>query len=319
MIKLVENREEWDEFVKGSDGHPLQLWAWGEIKKRSENWSASRLLVDDLGGAQILIRKLPKPFKSMAYIPRGPVVKNRNQRTKVLAQLSEWVKDQGSIELKIEPDWLDTTGLENFKKSKNQILIPNTMCVDLNKDKEELLSDMEGKTRQNIRRSLKYGVTARLAAPDDFPKIMKIYHETATRAGFGLHTEKYYADIMELFGDDSRIYVAEREGQIISFVWCVATPLISFELYGGMNDEGKKYRSNFALKWLAMLSEQERGTKFYDMNGLLQGGVSDFKRGFASMETKWVGAYDKPLSPMYNLYEKALPTGKKLIQKISNR
>jgi len=181
------------------------------------------------------------------------------------------------------------------------------------------LSDMDSKARQNVRRSLRYGVTARLATPDDLPKIMEIYHETAKRAGFGLHSDKYYSDIVELFGDDSRIYVAEREGQIISFVWCIATPHTAFELYGGMNDEGKKYRSNFALKWLAMLAEQSRGTKFYDMNGLLSGGVSDFKRGFAKEETNWVGTYDKALSPLYSVYEKALPTGKKIVQKFSNR
>jgi lipid II:glycine glycyltransferase (peptidoglycan interpeptide bridge formation enzyme) len=55
------------------------------------------------------------------------------------------------------------------------------------------------------------------------------------------------------------------------------------------------------------------------MNGLVSDGVSTFKRGFADHEDKLVGTYDKPLSPLYVIYAKILPLGKKLMRAIKRK
>ncbi|MCL2173865.1 hypothetical protein FWH58_01000 [Candidatus Saccharibacteria bacterium] len=33
MIKEIKNQTEWDTLVAEQGGHPLQLWAWGELKR----------------------------------------------------------------------------------------------------------------------------------------------------------------------------------------------------------------------------------------------------------------------------------------------
>lgn len=50
----------------------------GERQKQLTAGEPERLLaynVDEhiLGGAQVLIRRLPWPFKALAYVPRGPI------------------------------------------------------------------------------------------------------------------------------------------------------------------------------------------------------------------------------------------------------
>jgi len=319
------NREYWDDLVLEHGGHPLQLWAWGEIKEKNGAWTATRISVQDgdkiIGGAQILTRKLPPPFGKMHYIPRGPFCKAQ-YREKVLSELAQWGKEQKGVVLKIEPGWLNHKNIlhmKPWKMSSNRILLAKTMAVDLTQSEDDIFNNMNCKVRQDIRRSTREGVTMRLATEKDLHTIMKIYHETAKRAGFNLHSDEYYADIFHKMGEYDRLYIAEREGRILSFTWVVATPEVAFELYGGMNDEGRKHRANYSLKWLAMRAEKERGTKLYDMNGLLQGGVSDFKRGFAPNETDWVGTYDLPLSPLYVLWEKVLPTAKKILHRIQRR
>ena len=323
MIKLVENRVEWDDFVKNNGGHPLQLWGWGELKVASENWSAHRLIIDDIGGAQVLIRKLPKPFKSMAYIPRGPVITDKNQRTKVLDELVNWAKEQGSIELKIEPDWVDDEGLTGWKKSKNHILVARTLRINLKQSKEELMTGMRRKTRYSVRKSQKSGVTVRKIdtnlenSMDDLKIILGIYNETANRAGFDLHKVNYYLDLIKFLGNYNQIYLAEKDGEALAFTWTIRTPAVEFWLYGGANDKGRELEANYALNWQAVLASKEAGTAEYDMNGLLNDGISTFKSGFAEEETMMVGTFDKSLSPLYNLYEKALPTGKKIVKKLN--
>ena len=36
MLKIIEitDKKEWDDFVNEHNGHPLQLWGWGELKSR---------------------------------------------------------------------------------------------------------------------------------------------------------------------------------------------------------------------------------------------------------------------------------------------
>lgn len=322
-IQETEDKREWDNFVKSNGGHPLQLWGWGEVKK-SKVWIIKRLLFVEneqvIGAGQVLIRKLPKPFSKMLYVPRGPVSSNEN-RKKILKALADWSKKQGATFAKIEPNWTTAHDLTKpWKKSKSQILLPDTLQMDLSIEPDKMLAEMNAKTRQNIRRSLRYGITMREATSDsDIKSVMNIYRETAKRANFAIHSDNYYRSIIDHFGDDCRIYVALHENRIVSFVWDIITPDTAFELYGGMNEEGKKLRANFALKWEVIQEERRRGTKFYDMNGLLAGGVDDFKRGFSPESTHWIGSYDMPLSPLYTVYEKALPLGKKIVQKLKNK
>ena len=48
----------WDEVVHDLEGHPLQLWGWGELKA-AHGWSAHRIRFTDaedrvVGAAQVL-------------------------------------------------------------------------------------------------------------------------------------------------------------------------------------------------------------------------------------------------------------------------
>ena len=60
----VTNKEEWDDLVLENNGHPLQLWGWGEAKAKS-NWNVDRIVLKGIRkkqiifGAQILYRKVP--------------------------------------------------------------------------------------------------------------------------------------------------------------------------------------------------------------------------------------------------------------------
>jgi lipid II:glycine glycyltransferase (peptidoglycan interpeptide bridge formation enzyme) len=98
----------------------------------------------------------------------------------------------------------------------------------------------------------------------------------------------------------------------------LATQANCFELYGGVNREGQDLRANYALKWHAIKFAKSSGSVVYDLNGLLNDGVSNFKLGFSNEETNLVGTWDLPLSPLYLAWEKVLPFAKKSVQKFNN-
>lgn len=73
-VEICDQQEVWDDEVLSREGHPLQLWGWGETKA-AHNWRVTRVFVKDdekiIGAAQLLIRTLPKPFNALVYIPKG--------------------------------------------------------------------------------------------------------------------------------------------------------------------------------------------------------------------------------------------------------
>jgi lipid II:glycine glycyltransferase (peptidoglycan interpeptide bridge formation enzyme) len=322
-VRPIDNQAEWDEELLEREAHPLQLWGWGEVKA-AHNWRVQRVGVyrgeELFGAAQLLIRTLPWPLKALVYIPRGPVCEAQD-RGVILEELSAYVKmTYHAVALTIEPDWEGDMTLPGWRRSTNTILIPRTLILDLTLSEDELMAKMTKKTRQYVRKSAKEAIEIRkVTSREELDSCLAIYKQTAQRAGFALHADQYYYDVFDKMGDYSVLMAAFADGQPIAFLWDVISATTSFELYGGMNDDGQRLRVNYALKWQTIQRMKQWGIECYDMNGLLNDGVSTFKQGFADHENMLVGTYDKPLSPLYIVWDKALPLGKKLLRKLKNR
>lgn len=317
-VQLCNDKTTWDEYIVDNDGHPMQLWGWGEVKA-NHGWNATRLFIIDgestIGAAQILTRPLPSILKGISYIPRGPVAQASNREV-VLQALAEYTKQSiGSVALTIEPDWSDTLPASKWQPSPNHILIPRTLILDLTKTEDALQSVMSKKTRQYIRKSANDGIVIkRIKDRGAIGECLKIYHQTADRAGFALHDDDYYYDIANELGDFSPLFAAYSGNTMVAFLWPIISGNTLFELYGGMNDEGQQLRANYALKWHVIKTMKEWGIERYDMNGLLNDGVSTFKQSFADHEDLLIGTYDYPLSPLYPVWTKVLPLAKKVIR-----
>ena len=191
------DRALWDEYVDRFQGHPQQLWGWGETKAM-HGWSVDRVLLNDgdniIGCAQLLIRRLPFPFRALVYIPRGPMC-SPDHAEAVLGRLAEHaaVRHRG-VALSIEPDWDEDSAFAapvaaaGFRSSTNTVLIPRTLILDLTLSDDELMAGMSKSTRANIRKAMRSDVEFRKVKNDaELEQVLAIYHETAERAGFGIH------------------------------------------------------------------------------------------------------------------------------------
>ena len=320
-IRQCTDKQEWDDYVLENGGHPLQLWGWGDLKS-ANGWSADRLLLteDDgkiIGAAQVLYRKLIWPFKSIAYIPRGPVVDEFN-RVILLIKLTEYVKSSHHpIALSIEPDTEEFTIPKAWIKSKNHILPAETLILDLNKSEDQLQSEMVKKTRQYIRKSSNEAtIIKKIHSREELKKCLDLYHDTSKRAKFSLHNDQYYYDMFEKMGDFAPLFATYTDDQPVAFLWLAISSSTAFELYGGMNEIGQQLRANYALKWHAIHKCKEWGLTRYDFGGLIEGGVSTFKKGWSETETELAGTFDCPMSVFYGLWGFALPIGKIIARKL---
>ena len=321
---ITENTSDiWDGIVKAHSGHPLQLSGWGRVKESTSSWQVIHAIHQDrvsnrIDFAQILIHKTP--LGKLGYIPRG-----QNLSTGLLHELRAVMKRERLFMLRFEPNvdkdkWLIKIGTVNaatpkLQTARDHILLTRTIQLDLTQTPEALLTAMDAKTRQYIRRGERdVALGVRPAAADDLPRILEIYHVTAKRAGFPLHRDIYYQTVLEQMGKANHIFVAAVDDNVEAFLWCVKTPAVCVELYGGATDTGLRSRANYLLKWQTILAAQNDGCKTYDLNGLLNDGISKFKLGFSGgAETALAPTGDLVANPLlYFLFTTFLPLAKKL-------
>lgn len=324
MIELQRctDKELWDEYVLEHGGHPLQLWAWGQVKS-GHGWVAERVFAYNedriVGAAQVLIRKLPLPLRAFAYIPRGPLYQEdfKDEFLNLLGVLAK--RDHHAVALSIEPDVFEFEKPEGWVRSTNKVLSAETILLDLKKSENELLGDMAKKTRQYIRKSASEVKIKQIKQQEEIEACLAIYRQTATRAGFNLHNNRYYLDVFLQMQDYSPIFVAYENEQPVAFLWLAISEETAYELYGGMTDRAQEIRANYALKWYAIRKMKEWELSRYDFGGLVAGGVSNFKQHWAADVTVFAGTFDKPLSPLYVLWSKGLPFAKRTLQVVRRK
>ena len=324
MIELqrCNDKEQWDDYILENGGHPLQLWGWGQVKA-GHGWKAERIFAVEEGevvaAAQVLIRHLPTPFNSFAYIPRGPLVSPNISHEMMNAVAALVKRDHHSVALSVEPDETEFNIPEGWQRSESKILPAETILLDLNKTESELLADMAKKTRQYIRKSAADVVIKQAKTRDEIEACLDLYEATSKRAGFNTHDRQYYLDVFNQMQDHSPVYVAYDNNEPVAFLWLAMSEKTVFELYGGMNDRGQELRANYALKWHVMKKVKEWGLERYDFGGLVAGGVATFKQGWSVDTTLLAGTFDKPLSPLYVVWVKGLPLVKKILQTIRRK
>jgi lipid II:glycine glycyltransferase (peptidoglycan interpeptide bridge formation enzyme) len=324
MIELqrCSDKDQWDDYVLEHGGHPLQLWAWGQVKA-GHGWVAERIFAYEedeiVGAAQVLIRRLPLPFRAFGYIPRGPIADEAHQG-EFLQKLAALVKrDHHAVALSIEPDEVAFEKPDGWIRSTNKVLSAETILLDVTKSESELLAVMAKKTRQYIRKSGADVTIKQVKKREDIDACLAIYQQTAARAGFNLHDTQYYRDVYQQMQDYSPIFAAYVDGEPVSFLWLAISETTAYELYGGMNDRGQELRANYALKWHAIRKVKEWGLSRYDFGGLVAGGVSNFKQGWSEDVTVFAGTFDKPLSPLYTMWSNGLPFAKKTLQSLRRK
>lgn len=312
QVSLIEDKGEWNGYAEGFGAHPLQMWQWGELKEQTGPWTPYRLAVRDdagtaVGGAQVLVRKMPFPFGAIAYAPRGPFAAD-GRLMDVADAAADWCRaNTKSQSLKIDPAVVELTWSEGWEKSETS-LINKTACLSLDPDEDEIMKAIPNrKCRQYIRKGERDGVVVRPAEERDLDAVLALYHQTADADGFALHADEFYRTAFTALEGIQQFFVAEKDGEIQAFLWNVTSKGgTTFELWGAVNDAGKRDRANYYMKWVAIKEAKKAGAALYDLNGLLNDGISDFKLLFVPEPTYWVETHDKPLRGLYRPMNKAL-------------
>ncbi len=330
----------WDAFVaRWPDAHILQHRLWGALKAHF-GWQVQRVALardnEVIAGAQVLLRRLPWG-QTLAYVPKGPLVDwGRPGDLSAIQQATVTLARRARAALLlVEPDLADgpeaaaRLAALGLRPAARTIQPRSTIVVSLEGDDEKLLARMKPKWRYNVRLAARKGVTIRAASPADLPAVYALMQETARRDGFAIHAAGYYAAAYELFVPAGHAVwlLAEHEGRLLAAIVAFAQGGRAWYFWGASASEERNLMPNHALQWAAICWARDRGCQEYDLWGIPDEvgqnpeayetsdiepgyelwGVYRFKRGFGGRVVRFVGAWERPLSPVgYALYRLGL-------------
>ncbi len=317
------------------DGHSnfLQSGYWGTLKGES-GWKPVPLKLTYRGTCVPLL-VLVRTFKgtlSLAYIPHGPAFNVEPDDRKfflnsVASGLIEYLP-LGTFFLRYDLLWGEV-GESNFvkplkisgiHKAPMDIQPPDTVIINLNKNKDELLCAMHKKTRYNIKLAVKKGVEIVQGSLNDLDDWYELYKTTAERDKISIHSLRYYKRVFSLADEyhgapEVRIYLAKHEGDLLAGIIVVYDRLRATYLYGASSNLKRNLMPAYALQWKAMMDAKEYGCESYDMFGIPPSndpdhpmhGLYRFKTGFGGVVHHRLGAWDYKYSflvyPIYRIIE----------------
>ncbi|AET70921.1 putative methicillin resistance protein [Desulfosporosinus orientis DSM 765] len=314
-----------DFLAKHPKGHVLQSWEWGEIKSRT-GWQPWRLIIEKdneiVAGASILERKIPVVGIPIFYASRGPVVdwKDTELFDLVLAEIKKLAKKRGAIFLKIDPDvpssekelenYLLSRGFRSAESGKGfeGVQPKYVFRLDISPDEATLLSNMQQKTRYNIRLAQKKGVQIRRGTRADLPDFYRVLKETTERDRFLVRAYSYFEDLYDSLVPQGlgELFIAEYEGQIISGTLAFVIGDKAWYIYGASSNSHRNVMPNYLIQWEMIRWAKSLGCTLYDFRGVPGHltednplyGLYRFKKGFNGDYTEFIGEWDLVYRPV---------------------
>ncbi len=271
------NDPEWDEFVRTIPGCPFEQTSMWASSKAFYGFEPIRVLVRGeqgiIGGFQILRKRIPL-IGSFGYISKGPLLKEGVDKfNQSLYSLVESVAREYRVRfLVVQPFKLDSETEEfllkrHFEPSRLSV-ISATLMIDLSRDPEVLLDEMNSHHRRAIRRARKAGVIVRQGGRYDLPLFFALMLETCKRQGVKpnpAHLE-YLEILWKEFGTRGylKLFLAEKGSEVLSGILAFAFGSV-FRLwkFGWKGDTGT-IKPNQILHWEMALWAKAAGFLYMD-------------------------------------------------------
>lgn len=316
----ITDRSQWDGFVsQAQTGHLMQSYQWGELLKR-DGRRIRRVGVLEEGQlvATALVQFAPLPYVGTPwlYVLRGPVIDNPASPAlpAIINALHQIARRERAIMLKIEPHveegtpgWREALRGLGFRPNPIPAHVRRSWLLDIRPGEQKLLADMKRSWRYNIKVAERSGIEVRASsAPGDIEAFYRLYQQTSQRDDFTILPLKHYTDILALFGDDARLFLAEYQGKplvghlLIRYgEWC-------WDVFGATAEAHRNLKPGYLLHWKTFLWAKEQGCSLYDFRGIpevLEPGeemwnVYEYKRGFGGFSRLSLATHDYVYRPL---------------------
>jgi lipid II:glycine glycyltransferase (peptidoglycan interpeptide bridge formation enzyme) len=206
--------------------------------------------------------------------------------------------------------------VDRLRKSFVDVQPPDSTEVDLAPSPESIFASFKSRSRRNIRKAARKGVSVQ--ASEDIDLWYDLYRTTAERDRIAIHSREYYRSVFVTARNDPSVQVelllAFYETTPLAGIVVAYTGKQAVYLYGASSNEHRETMPAYALQWEAIKRARERGCHVYDLFGIPPSedpshpmhGLYQFKVGFGGRIVHRAGCWDYPTKPAaYFIYREA--------------
>ncbi len=319
-VRQIADQEQWDSFVsQARTGHLMQSYHWGELMKRDGHAIVRVGVLEEgqlIAAALAVIFSFPYVGAPWLYVLRGPVVDDPQSPALpvLINELHRIARKQHAVLLKIEPHveegapgWQEALRQLGFKPNPIPTHVRRSWLLDIHPPEQKLLAGMKRSWRYNIKVAERGGIQIKQASTsEEIEAFYRIYQQTSQRDDFTILPLKHYTDILELFGTDAALFLAEHEGEALVGHLLIRYGAWCWDMFGATSDAYRNLKPGYLLHWKTFLWAKEQGCEVYDFRGIpetLEPGeemwnVYEYKRGFGGFSRLSLATHDYVYRPL---------------------
>ncbi len=329
MIREIDNEKIWEDFVSCFNKKTfLVSWDWGEFRKKMGDKIFRRGVWDkDCLVAVFFVSKMKAKKGDFLMLTHNPLIKEYSDKilTEILNDLRETSRREKVSFLRIAPIWEKNSPEEKLLKkngfinSSSPVFSEKSWELSLDKNEDDLLSDMRKNTRYMIRKTEKekdFQIT-KSRNESDIDKFYDIYKKTSLRHGFSPFSLDYVEKEFSLFSkkDKALLFLAEKNGEYVAGAIIVFWQNLAFYHFGASMGGKDNLSASYLIQWEVIKEAKKRKCERYNFWVISPtddlkhrwAGLTFFKKGFGGREINYATTKDLPLSWKYwltRLFEK---------------
>lgn len=317
MTSVISD-EHWDkELLARAPAHYMQSEAWAESKSGSP-WHVFRFAMPSKLPVQVLARIAPL-LGEVQYAPQVAGITADDVAT--LTQQIRTENQRGML-FKLELyQAYDEALIEAFKRAgwrrTGRRQPEYSVLVDLTGSLDEVSARFKKRARWEIRVAERAGVKVERAelTKENFDTFRRLLVETEKRSGAFFRSREYMDAYWNAFNarGQGRLYFARLGDELLSGAYVIEYDKTAWYKDGGsVRDTNNVYGSRF-MQWEIIKDLHAAGVTCYDLSGISppndknhanMAGIYTFKTAFARDITRFMPAFDLPLSSRARLWPK---------------
>jgi FemAB-related protein (PEP-CTERM system-associated) len=292
---IPADQPEWDSFVLANpNASPYHLFAWGAAISTSYGHDIYYLMARQKGNltgilplVHLKLFSLLNELVALPFCDVGSCLTDDSAVEEALLveaqKLGEQLKTK-NIQLRGQLHGKSKSNFSIERIESNKV----RMLLDLPSSSETLLANFKSKLRSQVRKAEKNGVSFRWTGQNGVDPFYSVFCNNMRDLGSPVHSKKLFQAIMEHFGENARIGLAEFEGKCIGAGLILSTNTQTAIPWASTLRQYNKLAPNMLLYWNCVKYAADHNKKIFDF------GRSTENEGTFRFKKQW-GAIPTPL------------------------
>ncbi len=260
-----QDGERWDEFVRSHAGcTSYHRWCWKFVFEKVFRWPAIYLLAEDNGEVRGILPLIKQKclrrsyLSSMPHLQGGGIVADEPEIEGLLFQAAVATARQTNAA------YLE---LRNLTKHDLPLVLRQDKVgavLPIEVDREQRFRRLNQKTRNNVKKSLTFGMTAVFGGPELLGPFHDIYRQNMRDLGSPAYSLRFFSEILSCFPNDTQICVARQGDDDVAAAFMIGFRETLEVAWASSHRRFLDLKPNVFTDWSILEYAANRGYRFLD-------------------------------------------------------